>query len=87
MKEHHDELLQNVAEISHQYNELQDLLKKKQKMIVEGTTTSIEDVNRYFETYINELCQTKQNIITNIENTKQNAEVKTGTLMIDILLS
>jgi len=87
IKEHHDELLQNVAEISHQYNELQDLLEKKQNMIIEGTTTSIEDVNRYFETYINELCQTKQDIITNIENTKQNAQVKNGTLMGDILLS
>jgi archaellum component FlaC len=79
MKEHHEELLQNVADISHQYNELQELLQTKKKMIVDETTKSIEHVNRYFETYINELRETQHKIILDIERAKQDAQVKRVT--------
>jgi len=79
MKEHHEELLQNVADISHQYNELQELLQTKKKMIVDETTKSIEYVNRYFETYINELRETQHKIILDIERAKQDARVKRVT--------
>ncbi len=76
MKEHHEELLQDVAEISHQYNELQELLQTKQTMIVDETIKSIEDVNQYFETYINELPEIQRKIIFDIERAKQDARVK-----------
>jgi len=76
MKEHHEELLQDVAEISHQYNELQELLQTKQTMIVDETIKSIEDVNQYFETYINELPEIQRKIILDIERAKQVARVK-----------
>ncbi|CAF3941603.1 unnamed protein product [Rotaria sordida] len=74
MKEHHEEVLQDVAQISHQYNELKELLEMKQKMIVDETTKSIEDVNQYFKTYINELLETQEKIILDIEKAKQDAQ-------------
>jgi ElaB/YqjD/DUF883 family membrane-anchored ribosome-binding protein len=76
MKEHHDEVLQNVAQISHQYNELQELIQTKQKVIDNESTKSMDDVNQYFDTYINELRETQQNIIADIETGKQDAQVK-----------
>ncbi len=79
MKEHHEELLQNVAQISHQYNELQELLQKKQTMIVNETTTSIENVNQYFDIYIKELRDTQQKIIESMEKAKQDAQVRKET--------
>jgi hypothetical protein len=75
MKEHHDEVLQNVTQISHQYNQLQELLQTKQTTIVDETDKFIEDVNRYFDTYINELRETQQKIIANLETEKQGAQV------------
>jgi hypothetical protein len=76
MKEHHEELFQNVTNIFHQYNELQELLQTKQKMILDETIESIEYVDRYFETYINELRETQNKIIFDIERAKQDAQVK-----------
>jgi hypothetical protein len=78
MKEHHDEVLQNVAQISHQYNELQELIQTKQKVIDNESTKLMDDVNQYFDTYINELRETQQNIIADIETGKQDAQVKKG---------
>ncbi len=76
MKEHHEELLQDVGQMSHQYNELQQLIQNKQMMIVDETAKSIEDVNRYFDTYIDQLRDTQKKIIANMEVVKQNAQVK-----------
>jgi hypothetical protein len=79
MKEHHEELLQDVAQISHQYNELQELLQTKQTMIVDETTKSIENVNQYFDNYILELRETQCKIILDIERAKKDAQVKRET--------
>ncbi len=75
MKEHHEELLQDVAQISHLYNELQQLLQTKQMMIVEETAKSIEIVNRYFDVCIDELGDIQRKIIVNMERAKQDAQV------------
>ncbi len=79
MKEHHEELLQDVAQMSHQYNELQELLQTKQIMIVDETAKSIENVNRYFDVYIEELRDIQQKIIVNMEKSKQDARVRKET--------
>jgi len=79
MKEHHAELFQHVANIYHQYNGLRELLQTKQKMIGDETTKSIEHVNQYFETYINELRETQHKIILDIERENQDAQVKRVT--------
>jgi hypothetical protein len=75
MKEHHDEVLQNVTHISHQYNQLQELLQTKQATIVDETAKFIENVNRYFDTYINELRETQHKIIADLETAQQDAQV------------
>jgi hypothetical protein len=76
MNEHNNELLQNAAQISHHYNELQQIVQTKQKLIADETAESIKSVNEYFETYINQLRRTQQKIITDIEKAKQDAQVK-----------
>ncbi|CAF3225128.1 unnamed protein product [Rotaria sp. Silwood2] len=58
MKEHHEEVLQDLAQIPHEYNELKELLQKKQKMIA----------------YINELLETQKKIILDIEKAKEDAQ-------------
>jgi phosphopantothenate synthetase len=75
MKEHHDEVLQNVAQISHEYNELQEFIQLKQMTIVDEIAKFTEDVNRNFDTYINELRETQQKIIEDLEITKHDAQV------------
>ncbi|CAF1635755.1 unnamed protein product [Rotaria magnacalcarata] len=84
-KEHHDELLQEVTQVSHQYNELKELLQAKQNIVVDETAKSIEDVNQYFKTYIDELIETQKTIISDIEEAKQNAQ--SSILKIDSDLS
>jgi hypothetical protein len=81
MKEHHEELLQDVAQISHQYNELQQLIQSKQMMITDETAKSIEDVNQYFDTYIDQLRDTQKKIIADMEVAKQNAQVRREKLL------
>jgi len=79
MKEHHEELLLDVEQISHQYNELQELLQTKPMMIAEETAKSIENVNQYFDIYIKELRDTQQKIIESMEKAKQDAQVRKET--------
>ncbi|CAF4602355.1 unnamed protein product, partial [Rotaria magnacalcarata] len=71
-KEHHDELLQEVTQA-------------KQNIVVDETAKSIEDVNQYFKTYIDELIETQKTIISDIEEAKQNAQ--SSILKIDSDLS
>ena len=75
MKEHHDEVLQDVAQFSLQYHLLKQRIQTKQKMIVDETAKSIDDVNKYFDAYIDELRETQQKIIANLETVKQDALV------------
>ena len=75
MNEHHQELLQTVAHISHEYNEVQELLQTKQKMVADETTRSMQDVNQYFDSYIDELRATQLEITTGISKAKEDAEV------------
>ncbi|CAF3043980.1 unnamed protein product [Rotaria socialis] len=84
-KEHHDELLQEVTQISHRYNQLKELLQTKHNIIVDETAKSIEDVNQYFKTYIDELIETQKKIISDIEEAKQDAQ--SSILKIDSDLS
>lgn len=76
MKQHHDELLQDVEQISHQYNELREFIQGKQKMIDEETMKCAADVNRYFDGYIDELRATQKTILEEMEKAKQKAHVR-----------
>lgn len=76
MKQHHDELLQDVEQISHQYNELRELLQSKQTMIDEDTTKCAVDVDRYFDSYIDQLRTTQKKIREAMEDARQQAKVR-----------
>jgi hypothetical protein len=71
MKEHHDELLQSVAEISHHYNELHQLIKTKQTVIINRATKVTENINRYFD----ELRAKQMKMLVDVEAAKQKAQV------------
>lgn len=76
MKQHHDELLQDVEQISHQYNELRQLVQSKQNTIEEETAKYAADVHRYFDSYIDQIRVTQKNILEEMENAKQKAQVR-----------
>lgn len=76
MKQHHEELLLDVEQISHEYNQIQELFQTKQTMIDEETAKSIENVNQYFDHYIAELRDTQKKIIETMEKVKQDAHVR-----------
>ena len=76
MKQHHDELLQDVERMSHRYNELRQLVQNKQTMIDEDTSKCAIDVNRYFDSYINQLGITRNKILEQMKNAKQQAKVR-----------
>ena len=71
MKEHHDELLQSVAEISHHYNELHELIKTKQTTILSKTKEATEDINHYFD----ELRAKQMKMLLDVEAVKQKSQV------------
>jgi hypothetical protein len=75
MNQHHNDILQNVAELSHQYNELQELLQSKQKMIVDESTKTVSEVNGYFDSYVKELRTVQRQIIGDLQTTKEKAQV------------
>ena len=74
MKEHHDELLQDLEVISLDYNQLQEVLQMKRTMIAEQTAQSIEIVNEYFERYIQQLHETRAKLIENMNQSMDNAK-------------
>ncbi|CAF0761619.1 unnamed protein product [Adineta ricciae] len=74
MKQHHDDILQDTAQLSHQYNELRQLFETKKKMIVDETASTIETVNNHFNSYINELLDAQHRIIEELKTTEQQAK-------------
>ncbi|CAF1420126.1 unnamed protein product [Adineta ricciae] len=74
MKQHHDEILQDTAQLSHQYNELRQLFETKTKMVIDETASTIETVNNHFNSYINELLDTQHRIIEELRTTEQQAQ-------------
>ena len=78
MKEHHEELLQSIAEISHHYNQLQQLIKTNQTLILERTTQAAENINSYFNRRIDELRAMQLTMIVDVEAAKQGAQVRSG---------
>ncbi|CAF1047591.1 unnamed protein product [Adineta steineri] len=74
IKQHHDDILQNLTLLSHQYNQSKQLIQIKQNMILDQTAKAIEYVNDHFDTYIIELRQTQKNIIEDLQTSKQQAQ-------------
>lgn len=75
MKEHHDELLQQAAQISHEYNGVKDLLKSKQNMVTDTAELSVKSINHYFDSYIDDLRKNQKEILRQIGQAQQDAQV------------
>ena len=75
MGEHHNELLQNIDQLSHRYNEILLMVEKAPSMIDDEATNSIGYINQWFESYVKDLCAAKENIIGNIHQAKEDAKV------------
>lgn len=76
MKQHNDELLQNVEQFSHQYNELRQLIQSKQNMIDEEPAKYVANINQYFDSYIDQLRATQKKTLEEVEIAKQRARVR-----------
>ena len=76
MKEHHEELLQSIAEISHHYNQLLQLLEIKQATVLDETKKMVADVNHRFNSRVNELREAQKKMIADIETTQHKAQVE-----------
>ncbi|CAF4192840.1 unnamed protein product, partial [Adineta steineri] len=67
MKEHNDELQQNKAEFTDQYNELKQLIIEKKELITNETIKTKQDLNEWFKKCIDNLTIEKQRIDMDID--------------------
>ena len=51
-------------------------MQSKQMMIADETAKSIEEVNQYFDTYVEQLRVLQKKSIANVELVEQNAQVR-----------
>jgi len=75
MKDHNDDLQQNIAQLSNQYNELRDLINTKRKLITNETIKSKEQMSEWLKKYIDNLITEKARIDMNIEKAEKEAQV------------
>jgi hypothetical protein len=75
MKEHNDEIQQNIAQVSNQYNELKELINKKKDLIKNETIKSKEQMNEWLKNYIANLILEKAKIDADIEKAEKEAQV------------
>ncbi len=75
MKDHNDDLQQNIAQLSNQYNELRDLINAKRKLITNETIKSKEQMSECLKKYIDNLTAEKARIDMNIEKAEKEAQV------------
>ncbi len=75
MKNHNDELQQNIAQLSNQFNELKLLINNQRKLITEETIKSNEQMSEWLGKYIDNLIAEKAKIDTDIEETEKDAQV------------
>ncbi|CAF1103981.1 unnamed protein product [Adineta steineri] len=91
MKEHNDELQQNKAEFTDQYNELKQLIIEKKELITNETIKTKQDLNEWFKKCIDNLTIEKQRIDMDINKEEKqiqklvsDIESELQTCMVDI---
>jgi hypothetical protein len=75
MKNHNDELQQNIAQLSNRYNELKLLINNQRKLITEETIKSKDQMSQWLGKYIDNLIAEIAKIDTDIEETEKDAQV------------
>ncbi len=75
MKDHNDDLQQNIAQLPNRHNELKDLINEKRKLITNETIKSKEQMSEWFRKYIDNLTIEKARIDMDIEKAEKEAQV------------
>jgi len=75
LHDHIDDLPKNVAQLSHQLHELEELLQTKKDMVQQEVSKSNDEIKQCIKTYQNKLVEAQHAIFVGIENAKQEADV------------
>ncbi len=75
LNDHRDELPQNVAQLSRQLHELEQLLQSKQNMVQQEVSKSTDEIKQCIKNYQSDLLEAHHAIIDGIGNAKQDANV------------
>ena len=75
MKDHNDELQQNITQLSNRYNELKQTINTKKKLITDETIKSKEQMNEWLRKYLANLIAEKARIDFDIEHAEKEAQV------------
>lgn len=81
MKDHKDDLQQNIAQVSDRYNELRDLINQKRKLITDETIKSKQQISQWLKNYMDNLTIEITRINADIDKAEKEAQV----VSIDIL--
>ncbi|CAF1554222.1 unnamed protein product [Rotaria sordida] len=74
MKDHNDEIQQNIAQLSDRRNELKHLIDTKKLLITNETIQSKHQLSKWLKTYIDNLTVEKSMIDMNIEKVEKDAQ-------------
>jgi len=75
MKDHNDDLQQNIAQVSDRSNELRELINTKRILITNETIKSKEQMSEWLKKYIDNLIAEKARIVMDIEKAENEAQV------------
>ena len=75
MRDHIDELPNNIAQLSQQLHYLQDVYESKQTMVDEEVSKSKTEISQCFKTYQSDLFEAHQAAIIDVEKAKHDAKV------------
>jgi len=75
MKDHNDEIQQDIEKLLNQFNELKQSIKTKQKCITNESIKSKQQLSEWLQKYIDNLTAEKERIDMDIEKQEKNAQV------------
>ncbi len=75
MKDHNDEIQQDIEKLSNQFNELKQSIKTKQKYITDESIKSKQQLSEWLQKYIDNLTAEKTRIDMDIEKEEKKAQV------------
>jgi hypothetical protein len=83
MKDHNNDLQQNIAELSNLFNEVKQSINTKRQLIKNETIKSKEQLSEWLRKFIDNLNVEKAKIDTDIGNAEKEAQVtKNRVLMV-----
>ena len=87
MKEHNDELQENIVFVSNHRNELKLLINSQRKFIKDETIRSKEQISQWLRKYIDNLNTEKARIDRDIDNAEKEGQVRKKFHSLSIFIS